>query len=70
MPEELYRVITTVQRIILDEAGNPVTGYHIDFVTKSGARGFVDIPAAFYTVEKVREKLKAAAERLEEMLKL
>ena len=70
MAAELYRVVNRIGRIILDEAGNPVDGYHIDFITKSGARGFVEIPEAQYSKELAAEKLKAEAERLEEMLKL
>lgn len=68
--EKLYTATIAQGRIILDAAGNPTEGYHIDFVTKNGARGFVEIPASKYSKESATKLLEAEAQRLEELLTL
>ncbi len=68
--QRLYTVTQVVGRIILDQAGNAVQGYHIDFTTMSGMRGFVEMPAAQYNIDSGKSALELAAKRLEEILKL
>lgn len=63
-----YTVATATARLILDEAGNPVDGYHIDFTTKSGLRGYVNIPKSRYTKESAQQLIEAEAKKLEDML--
>lgn len=70
MTQKLYTVSTAVERLILDEAGNPVDGYHIDFMTRSGIRGYVNIPKARYTKELAQQLIEAEAKKLEELLTL
>lgn len=70
MTQLLYRVIKVTERLILDESGSPVSGYHIDYCSKSGFLGFVDVPKTRYTQDYVKQVLTEAAGRLEEIGKL
>lgn len=68
--QRLYTVTQVVGRIILDQAGNAVQGYHIDFTTMSGMRGFIEMPAAQYNLDNGKAVLEREAKRLEEIMKL
>ena len=70
MAEKLYSVTNTITRTFIDDTGQPVLGYRIFFVTKSGLTGFVDVAKAGYSDELASKKLHAEAERLEATLKL
>jgi len=70
MPDKPYTVLQVVGRTIIDAAGNPVPGYHIDFVTGKGMKGYVDIPAAQYSPERAKQEITAEAKRLDDMLLL
>ncbi len=64
----IYEVVSAQERLILDDAGNPVDGYRLDFVTKRGLRGYVNIPKSRYTKESAAQLVEAEAKKLEEML--
>ena len=70
MPDAPYTVTQVLGRIIIDRGGNPVRGYHIDFVTKRGMRGYVEIPADQYDKTRGKEDLTTEAARLDEILTL
>ena len=64
----IYEVVSAQERLILDDAGNPTDGYHLDFITKRGLKGYVNIPKARYTKELAAQLVEAEAKKLEEML--
>ena len=64
----IFEVVNVQERLILDDAGNPVDGYHLDFVTKRGLRGYVNIPKSRYTKEMAAQLVEAEAKKLEDML--
>ena len=68
--EKTYHVTTTTPRTYIDDTGQPILGYRIFFVTKSGLTGWVDIPRAGYSDELAKSRLQVEAERLESTLKL
>lgn len=70
MPDQAYTVTQVLGRIIIDRGGNPVRGYHIDFLTKRGMRGYVEIPADQYNADAGRAALATEAARLDEILGL
>ncbi len=70
MPEKPYTPLQSVGRIIIDAAGNPVRGYHIDLLSAKGMKGFVEIPEAQYTLEAIKALLLAEAKRLDDILGL
>ena len=68
MPDLQPKVLQVTGRIIIDAAGTPVQGYHISFQSPKGMRGFVEIPAAQYSPERVKQEIAAESKRLDDIL--
>lgn len=68
MPDLQPKVLQVVKRVIIDAAGTPVPGYHIDLLSAKGMRGYVEISADQYSVEAVKAAVAAEGKRLDDLL--
>jgi len=67
---ELFKVNSITKRVKLTATGEFLDVYEVSFTTKLGIIGSVEIPAAQFDKERVKEMITAEATELEEVMSL
>ena len=63
-----FTVSGILNRTVLDAGSNPVDGMVINFVSKKGVSGSLELPMKEYEKTKVMDLIAQKVERLEELL--
>ena len=65
--EVKFTVVGTKKDIVLDNFGNPVSGYIIRYITEKGSTGVTEISEKEYSKEKAIKLISKEVEKLEEL---